>query len=186
MIDIATRHIDAGDESTNIIGDGNSVLKQYINSTPSVPIRHSYLYEVCRQIIDSDLQSSEDFSIESNAAWLEKLKFNNVSDYYIEIFDNDSYAYEEVAEIMANFPNRDTLIRKVHNIYLAKEKQREQISGDGDFVLKEVFEALEAAIQKHEDSLEERTVDEERDRSIWLLMFYVFTLCQLLRKPVSV
>ena len=183
MVDFSRQAITSGNESTNVIGDGNLILKQYVSNVADVPIRRSYLYDICSQIINSDLQPSNDFSIDSNAEWMEKLKFNNVSDYYIEIFDNDSYAYEEVADIMANFPNRDTLIRKVHNVYLAKEKTRAERALDGDFVLKEVFAELDSMLDRHEDSVSERMVDEERDRSIWLVMFYVFTLCQLLRKP---
>lgn len=181
-MEINNNKIDSGYGSTNVIGDNN--LFQQIVNAPSPVVRRSYLYDICHQILEAQIEPSEDYSIEFNADWSKKLDFNNISTYYVEIFTNDAYAYAEVSEIMGSFANRETLVRKVRNIYLDKEKEREASNEDGDFVLKGVFDQLENAINIHENSLGERMPDEERDRCIWLLMFYTFTKCQLLRKPL--
>ncbi|HET8670935.1 MAG TPA: hypothetical protein VFM05_10010 [Candidatus Saccharimonadales bacterium] len=182
-MDFGGKHIDAGDDSIGVIGDGNTIEKHIHYAAFAAPVRRSYLYELCQVILDSDIEPSDEDSIESNAKWQEKLDFNRVSPQYAEIFDNDSYAYDDMVEIVTAFPNGVILLRKIHNIYLEKEREREVSGQDGDFVLREVFGELERMIDTHEDTLEARMADEERDRCLWLIMFYVFTQCQLLRKP---
>ena len=174
--------INAGDGSKNVIGDAND-LRTIVLNAPQPAIHRNYLYDVSKKIIEADIKSSDDYSLESNAAWSRKLDHNNVSVQYREILTGEAYAYDVIEEIMSTFTNRDVLVKKVRHVYLVHEKTRVEQQGDGDSVLQAVFNDLEKALVEHENSLTERMPDEERHRCIWLVMFYVFTKCQLLNKP---
>ena len=70
--------INAGDGSKNVIGDGND-LRTIVLNAPQPAIHRNYLYDVSKKIIEADIKSSDDYSLESNAAWSRKLDHNNVS-----------------------------------------------------------------------------------------------------------
>lgn len=177
--------ISSGDDSISNVGKGNDIRKYVTYNAPRQAIKRSYLYDVSKQILEADIQPSKDFSIKSNAEWDEKFEHNEVSEEYREIISGEAHAYNDIQEIMSTFANSDVLIRKIRNIYLAQEKIRKQKNEDGDFVLINIFNILNDSLKEHEDSLKERMPDEERDRCIWLLMFYTFTKCQLLKNPTE-
>ena len=175
-------NIKSGSHSTNVIGDGNEVVT-YITKSASTAIRRSYLYEVCKELLDADIKPSDDYSLKTPSEWTEKLDYNSVSPNYVEILTADQHAYDVIEEVMISFKNRDVLIKKVNYLYHVADAEREKTTKDADFVLDNVFRALCDALKDHEDGLTERLPDEERERCVWLIMFYAFTKCKILKKP---
>lgn len=167
-----------GDGSINIAGDGNtaSILQYEV-------FQRTWLYDVCLAIKEANMPLDDDdnFSIKMNSDWLEKLEYNQVN-IYAEIFQQESYTFDQLEEVIKSFPNSVEMIRKVRHVYLFVEKERESKSEDGDFVLEQVFKQLCQLVDESHRPLEKQMPLEEKERYIKLVMFYVFTRCQLLKK----
>lgn len=172
------RNATGGDGSINIAGDGNTAsILQY------EAFQRTLLYDVCLAIKDANITLDEDdsFSIRMNSDWLEKLEYNQVK-IYAEIFQQESYTFDQLEEVIKNFPSSVEMIRKVRHIYLFVEKEREMKSEDGDYVLERVFKQLCQLVDESNRPIEKQMPLEEKERYIKLVMFYVFTRCQLLKK----
>jgi hypothetical protein len=171
-------YVTGGDGSINIAGNNNTAnILQYEE------FQRSLLYEVCLAIKEANipLNEDDDFSTKMNSDWLEKLEYNRVK-IYAEIFQQESYAFDQLEEVIKTFPNSVGMIRKVRHIYLFVEKDREVASEDGDYVLERVFEKLAKLVDESNRPVEKQMPLEEKERYIKLVMFYVFTRCQLLKK----
>lgn len=171
-------YVTGGDGSINIDGDGNTAtILQYEE------FQRTFLYEVCLAIKEANIHLDDDdsFSIKMNSDWLEKLEYNQVK-IYAEIFKQESYSFDKLEEVIKSFPNSVEMIRKVRHIYLFVEKDRESKSEDGDYVLEEVFKQLVQLVDESNRPIEKQMPLEEKERYIKLVMFYVFTRCQLLKK----
>lgn len=184
VIDLASNmdgaKIDSGSDSVNIIGDGNS----YHAAQPPTPSR-THLFTLCKTIIDSNIPIEEDYSLERNSAWQTKLDYNGISDEYKRILSGEEYAYDVILDIMSEFTNSEVMVLKVHHIYLDKLRQQKDSDLHPDTILTGVFDELKNLILNDENySHAKHILDEDRDRSIWLIMFYVFTKCKLL-EPVE-
>jgi len=167
-----------GDGSINIAGDGNTAsILQY------EAFQRTWLYDICLVIKEASIPLDDDdnFSIKMNSDWLEKLEYNQVK-IYAEIFQQDSYAFDQLEDVIKDFPNSVEMIRKVRHIYLFVEKERESKSEDGDYVLEQVFKQLSQLVDESNRPIEKQIPLEEKERYIKLVMFYVFTRCQLLKK----
>lgn len=167
-----------GDGSINISGEGNTAsILQY------EMFQRTWLYDVCLAIKEVDIPLDDDdrFSIKMNSGWIEKLEYNQVT-IYAEIFQQDSHAFNQLEEVIKSFPSSVEMIRKVRHVYLFVEKERELKLEDGDYALEQVFKQLCQLVDESNRPIEKQIPLEEKERYIKLVMFYVFTRCQLLKK----
>lgn len=178
MADSDARHITGGDGSVNVAGDGNDVdILQY------EAFQRSWLYDVCVAIKEASIpiNDEDEYSIKLNSDWVEKLEYNQVK-IYAEIFNQEAYAFDQLEEVIKDFPNRVEMVNKVRHIYLFVDKEREKLNEDGDYVLEQVFKQLCTVVDESNRPVEKQMPLEEKERYIKLIMFYVFTRCQLLKK----
>ncbi|TCW43231.1 hypothetical protein EC917_1467 [Bacillus thuringiensis] len=75
------------------------------------------------------------------------------------------------------------MVKKIRTVYLEVEKVRKKEEFDGDYVIKQVFFRLKEEVCYSALISESDLLDEEVDEAIYLIMFYAFTKCKLL-KPV--
>lgn len=172
----------SGDNGTSIVGDHNNVLEiKFDSKTPRI-LKRSVIFDVCKQIAELDIEYDDEYSIQTNSDWMEKFEFNNVDDY-IEVFDNYSDRYDEVSKVLHSYLKKTVMIQKIRAVYLKVEKVRKREKLDGDYVIEEVFNRLKEGVLYSEYISGSVSVDEEFDEAIYLIMFYAFTKCKLL-KPV--
>lgn len=75
------------------------------------------------------------------------------------------------------------MVKKIRTVYLEIEKVREKEKLDGDYVVNQVFNRLKEEVWYSALTSESELLDEEVDSAIYMIMFYAFTKCKLL-KPV--
>ncbi|UOR13600.1 hypothetical protein [Halobacillus amylolyticus] len=172
----------SGDNGTSIVGDDNTLTSIYFdNHTPKI-LKRSAIFEVCKIIAELEIDYDEEYSIQKNSDWMEKFDYNEV-DLYIEIFDNYSDGYDEVSKVIQHYLNKTIMIKKIRTVYLEVEKVRGKEKLDGDYVIKKVFDRLKEEICYSALIGGSELLDEEVDAAIYMIMFYAFTKCKLL-KPV--
>lgn len=172
----------SGDNGTSIVGDGNRLTTyNFGNRTPNI-LRRSAIFDVCKIIANLDIEYDDEYSIQNNSDWMEKFDYNNV-DLYVSIFDNYSDGYDEVVKVLQEYLKKTIMVKKIRTLYLEAEKAREQGQFDGDYVVKHVFDCLKAEVCYNALMSESELLDEEVDEAIYMIMFYCFTKCKLL-KPV--
>ncbi|MBC1484159.1 hypothetical protein HCJ58_00040 [Listeria sp. FSL L7-1509] len=174
----------SGDYSISSVGDGNAI--SIFNGSIPKTIKRSIVFDVCMLIAETELDYVDEYSIRENVDWNEKLEFNRVG-IFVDIFENYSNGYTEVEKILRGYTKREVMVKKIHTIYLKKEKEREKLDKDSDFVLEEVFNQIKeniCSVYFLSDSAD-TLIDEEVDEAIYLIMFYVFTKCKLLKKTIK-
>lgn len=175
----------AGDGGNAIVGNQNSIGNQTINLfDPNLlpTTKRSALFEICSTIAEKEIEYNDDYSLFENVDWTEKLEFNNV-DIYSNIFDTYSDGYMEIEEVLQSYNKREIMVKKIHTLYLKSEKKRIENDEDGDFVLDLVFDEIKTIIQRHAHFNNSDLLEENIDEAIYLIMFYIFTKCKLLKKP---
>lgn len=173
----------SGDNGTSIVGDKN-ILKIYNfdSQTPKI-LKRSVIFDVCKTIAELDIDYDDEYSIQNNSDWMEKFEYNKV-DIYVEVFDNYSDGYNEVSKILHGYLKKAIMVKKIRTVYLELEKVRERKNLDGDYIIKQVFNRLKEEVCYSSLITEADLFDEEIDEAIYLLLFYAFTKCKLL-KPVT-
>lgn len=172
----------SGDKGTSIVGNENTLITYNFGShTPKI-LKRSVIFDVCKIIAELDIDYVDEYSIQNNSDWMEKFEYNKV-DLYIEIFDNYSDGYDEVSKVLHGYLKKLIMIKKIRTVYLEVEKVREKEKLDGDYVIKQVFNRLKEEVCTRALISGSDLLDEEVDEAIYLIMFYAFTKCKLL-KPV--
>ncbi|MBC2174231.1 hypothetical protein [Listeria booriae] len=174
----------SGDYGISSVGDGTVI--NVFNGVIPKSMKRSVVHEICVRVAETDLDYVDEYSIRGNVDWNEKLEFNRVG-IFVDIFENYSDGYTEVEKILVGYPERDVMVKKIHTMYLKQEREREKLDKDSDFVLEEVFNQIKETVclgHYFSDS-EDNLIDEEVDEAIYLIMFYVFTKCKLLKKPTK-
>lgn len=172
----------SGDNGTSIVGDHNNVLEvKFESKTPRI-LKRSVIFDVCKKIAELDIEYDDEYSIQTNSDWMEKFEYNNVDDY-IEVFDNYSDRYDEVSKVLHSYLKKTIMIKKIRAVYLKIDKIRKSEKLDGDYVIEEVFNHLKEGVFYSALINGSELIDEEIDEAIYLVMFYAFTKCKLL-KPV--
>ncbi len=177
--------VDSGDGGISSSGENanNQInnIQTYVASSKKTFIRKSALFEVSKKIIDSDLSDDSDFDTSSVAEWDVKIDYNDLSTQYKEILKSEAEHYQLMTDIMAEFPNGEKLIKKIRRIYLKKDKQH----NSADEILESLYSTLELLLIQAEESTNEVAsfLDEDREKCVWLIIFYVFTKCQILKLP---
>lgn len=173
----------SGDQGTSIIGDNNKITNITIDKTGPHILNRSILFEVCKSISDMDIAYDDSYSIKGNSDWNAKFEYNNV-DKYIEIFENYSDAYDDVSKVINSNPKKNIMIKKIRKIYLEKEKEVNKKNViNGDEIIEAVFNEIKYHIYVIDTNQDEKLIDEYVDEAIYMIMFYTFSLCKLL-KPV--
>jgi hypothetical protein len=162
-----------GDNGVAVVGNDNKI--QIINALPIT--NRSFLYDVCCIIADTDINETAEYSIETNSEWSAKMKYNKIKKYKA-LFQLHSYSYGDVEEILENFEKRTTLIRHIKGIYINFLLEYEELSKDK--VLDLVFEQLIRIVKECNVSSGFQLSEEQKSETIYQVMFYAFTKCQLL------
>lgn len=182
------KQIDSGDSSSNTIGDGN-VTNNYYTMDIRQPKR-SVLTKVCLSISNSDLSDEAHYDLDSNIDWIKKYEYNEV-DVFQDIFEIYSLNYPIIEQVLKNIPkDREIMIRKIHILYL--QTKRKSFEGSdymskGDQVLEEIFSKIKNIVFDElgdDPNKDEGRYIEEFEESIYLIMFYSFTKCKILEKPI--
>ncbi|SDZ68647.1 hypothetical protein SAMN05421736_13710 [Evansella caseinilytica] len=172
----------SGDNGTSIVGDKNNLNTfNFGSKTPKI-LKRSAIFDVCKIIAELDIDYDDEYSIQKNSDWMEKFEYNKV-DLYVEIFDNYSDGYDEVSKVLQGYLKKTIMVKKIRTVYLEVERVREKENLDGDYVIKQVFQRLKEEVCYNSYINENDLLDEEVDEAIYLIIFYVFTKCKLL-KPV--
>lgn len=180
--------IDSGDYATNIIGHDNTI-NNYLALNTRQPKR-SVLTRVCLSISNSGLSEETDYDLDSNMDWLKKYEYNNV-DVFQEIFEVYSLNYPIIEQVLRDIPEeREIMIKKIHVLYLQTKRNPFKDSDytfKGDQILEKIFFQIRNIVfdELADDSNEDKNkYIEEYEESIYLIMFYSFTKCKILEKPV--
>jgi hypothetical protein len=172
----------SGDNGTSLVGDNNTVKTfNFVSQTPRI-LNRSAIFDVCKTIAELDIEYDDEYSIQTNSDWMEKFEYNDV-DMYIDVFDNYSDGYDVVARVLHGYLKKTIMVKKIRTVYLEVEKVRKKEKLDGDYVIKQVFIRLKEEVCYSALISESELLDEEVDEAIYLIMFYAFTKCKLL-KPV--
>ena len=172
----------SGDNGTSLVGDNNTLITfNFGSQTPRI-LNRSAIFDVCKTIAELDIEYDDEYSIQTNSDWMEKFVHNEV-DLYIEVFDNYSDGYDEVSKVLHSYLKKTVMVKKIRTVYLEVEKVRKQEKFDGDYVIEQVFRRLKEEVCYSALISETDLFNEEVDEAIYLIMFYAFTKCKLL-KPV--
>lgn len=161
------------DRGISISGDNNTIEHHVYNGNMS--INRTVLAELCEIIASSDTPQGK-YSIKKNSDWIRKLEGNNVK-RYTDIFENYCDAYDDIENILGDqYESREKMVRKINHVYTDLILQNPELDGKGDRILSEVFKKLKELV--NESGTE--AFEEEIDKSLIVMMFYVFTKCKLL------
>jgi len=172
----------SGDNGTSLVGDNNRLTTFNLGSQTPRILNRTAIFDVCKTIAELDIDYDDDYSIQSNSDWMEKFEYNEV-DAYIEVFDNYSDGYDVVSKVLQSYLKKTVMVKKVRTVYLEVEKVRKKENLDGDYIIEQVFCRLKEEVCYSALISESNLIDEEVDEAIYLIMFYVFTKCKLL-KPI--
>ncbi|MBT2261405.1 hypothetical protein [Bacillus safensis] len=172
----------SGDNGTSIVGNENKLTTVNIGSQTPKILKRSAIFDVCKIIAELDIDYDDEYSIQNNSDWMEKFEHNKVK-VYVEIFDNYSDGYDEVSKVLNGYLKKSIMVKKIRTVYLEVEKVREEEKFDGDYVINQVFNRIKEEVCYSALISESDLLDEEVDEAIYLIMFYAFTKCKLL-KPV--
>lgn len=169
----------AGDNGVAIVGNNNTVISLDKNSPQIIP--RSYIADICKSIADMNIEFDDDYSIQQNSDWMDKFNYNLVHTY-VDIFDNYSDGYDDLIDILRGNKRRSVMVMKIRTVYLKIDGSRPK-NTDGDYIIEQVFKTLKDEICNQNLIAPINLADEEIDSAIYLIMFYAFTKCKLL-KPV--
>lgn len=171
----------SGDNGTSIVGDGNTVTSiKFDQNTPKI-LSRSLISDVCKTIAEMDIDYDDYYSIQQNSDWMKKFEYNNVG-IYVDIFDNYSDGYDEVSKVLQGNMKKSAMVMKIRTIYLKIDSSKPE-DADGDYIVSQVFDVLKNEVCCRELISPIGLLDEDVDAAIYLIMFYAFTKCKLL-KPV--
>lgn len=170
---IGNRVAQTGDDGVAVVGDNNTI--KIINS--ALTTNRSFLYDVCCIIADANIEGTEEYSIHTNSEWSAKMEYNKIRKYAY-FFEEHSYSYGDVEDILANFEKRTVLIRHIKRIYMGFLLDNEELSKDS--ILDLVFEELLRIVVQCNVSSGYLLTEEQKFETIYQIMFYAFTKCQLL------
>lgn len=180
--------IDSGDYSANTIGNDNTVNNYYVLDTRQP--KRSVLTKVCLSISNSDLSEETSYDLDSNSDWIKKYEYNDVN-VFQEIFEIYSLNYPIIEQVLINIPeDREIMIRKIRVLYLQTKNRTCEDSiytSKGDQILERIFSQIRNIVFDElgdDSSRDQIKYIEEYEESIYLIMFYSFTKCKILEKPI--
>lgn len=168
--------VTASDQSVAIYGKKNTVNQ--IMARPREPKR-AFVFDVCKIIVEKNFEENVKYSISDNVNWTKKIEYNEIVKYEM-IFDEYSFAREDIEELLNGYENRTKLIRNFKTLYI--DSVCKYPSENNDFRLDWVFESLCIIVDEASEPTNPIYI-EDRNQAIYQLMFYAFTKCQILEKP---
>ncbi|STD27412.1 ABC-three component system protein [Enterococcus mundtii] len=164
--------------------DGSLLINGHKNQVTQLlpPIREpkrSLIYDVCKMIAEKDFEETSEYSIYQNINWTRKIEYNEIKKYKI-LFEEYSFAREDIEELLEGYEKRTTLIKHIKTLYI--NSIFELPDEDNDVKLDWVFTNL-CTIVDEADNYTDKIYMEDRDQAIYQLMFYAFTKCQILEIP---
>lgn len=171
----------SGDNGTSVVGDGNVITSVNFDSHVPKVLPRSILSSICKTISEMEIDYVDDYSIQHNSDWMEKFSYNEVK-VYVEIFDNYSDGYDEVVKILQTNLKRATMVKKIRTVYLKVDSAKPEGEGS-DYIISEIFRILKEEVCVQELIRPDDLYDEDVEEAIYLIMFYAFTKCKIL-KPV--
>ncbi len=162
---------------SNLISGNRSSINQYL--PPIREPKRSLIYEVCKMIAEKDFEDSSEYSISQNVNWTRKIEYNDIKKYKI-LFEEYSFAREDIEELLEGYEKRTTLIKHIKTFYI--NSVFELPDENNDCKLDWVFTKL-CIIVDEADGFTDKIYVEDRNQAIYQLMFYAFTKCQILEIP---
>lgn len=159
------------------IGGNKNTLNQFL-PMPREPKR-AFVFDVCKIIVEKNFEENAEYTISSNVNWSNKIEYNQISKYEL-IFDEYSFAREDIEELLEGYENRTKLIRNFKTLYIDSTYKFQ--NENNDYRLDWVFESLCNIVDEASDPTNALYI-EDRNQAIYQLMFYAFTKCQILEKP---
>jgi len=176
--------IDAGDGSYSAIGTNNNnntttTVNTFVINGVKI-MKTSEIYKVCCVLAQKTLQNNYSFDVSGNANWNQKILFNQLVKYR-DIFELYMPYYDDIHTILSSSEiDGESLIRNIKTIYINIKYSTNKYSAD--MIIDCVFEELYKLV---EDPNPEVLVSVETKKdTIYLVVFYVFTMCQILEKPI--
>lgn len=174
---MSSNSLTASDGSVAIRGNNNNVSQHIV--PPIREPKRAFVYEVCKLIVDKNFDENSEYSISENADWTKKIEYNKIEKYKI-LFEEYSFAREDIEELLNGYENRTKLIRNFKSLYINSVYNFPD--ANNDFRLDCVFEKLCTTVDES-SILSDEIYIEDRNQSIYQLMFYAFTKCQILEIP---
>ncbi|EPH74754.1 TPA: hypothetical protein ACGY62_001448 [Enterococcus faecalis] len=168
--------VTARDQSIAICGDKNSI-NQFLTITREP--KRAFVFDVCKIIVEKNFEENAEYSISSNANWSKKIEYNQIDKYEL-IFDEYSFAREDIEELLEGYENRTKLIRNFKTLYI--DSTYKFPNENNDYRLDWVFKSLCNIVDESSEPTD-ALYTEDRNQAIYQLMFYAFTKCQILEKP---
>lgn len=171
-----TPQVSASDNSVAIYGRNNNVNQ----ILPAVrEPKRAFVSDICKVLVEKNFEGIAEYSIAENANWSKKIKYNEIIKYEM-IFDEYSFAREDIEELLEGYEYRTKLIRNFKTLYIDSVFKFKE--ADNDFRLDWMFNRL-CDIVDESCEVNDSMYIEDRNQAIYQLMFYAFTKCQILEKP---
>ncbi|MBC1458504.1 hypothetical protein [Listeria newyorkensis] len=176
---MGNREANASDGSGAILGNNNHLE---ITNNIIKPLSHpkrNFIFDICKLIAEADFSNVLEYSISNISGWQHKIEFNKIIKYK-SIFEEYSFAREDIEELLNGFEKRTMLVRHIKTMYIHTLHDNPESSNDNRLDI--VFQQMCRIVDDVNTSAEGLYL-EERDEAIYQLMFYAFTKCQLLMVP---
>lgn len=168
-------NIEAGNYSNSIIGSNNNINMNLNNEVP-----RSVLYSICLDISKIDIDTSTEFSISKNADWENKINYNNLQ-IFQGIFEDYCGGYFGVEEVLEGDTQSEIMVLKVKNLF--KHICINNHNNSNDQKLFELYTKIQKKIEHHYSINDGNITEEQFDKAVYQIMFYVFVKCQILEIP---
>lgn len=164
----------SGDNGLNITGDDN-VVNYY-----KQPIKYILLSRLCKGIIASNLNNTEDMCVRDlPIELLEKIEYNDLN-YHKEMYEDLGMYLGDIEDVVSKSLGNDSikLIRIIKTLYCETMANNQNHSGD------QVLFIIEDRLLEHTDLIDSTEyLNEDIRFAISQIVLYVFEKCQILKKP---
>lgn len=171
-----------GNNNTQII---NKVGSLFVMPGTRHPLTHSLIYELLVIVYESPLLDKESYSLELPVPMKEKLVYNKAPKYR-NLFANHSEDFALVGSIMKDFPDSETIIKKLRDMFLDAanyDDNQNLVVGNGDEQLDTMKNQLSELIQNDAKYDSERHRTEEVEQFCIALLACGVDSCNVLVRP---
>lgn len=162
--------------NNNIIGDGNTYVEQLVLDEPRF-LNKTVLFQFCDIFSSQEFSESSDLELEIPSKFDEKMSYNDLNTYKIIFKECDIY-YDDVENILTQFPKREKIIKKINRIYLNIITEENRLSSDS--ICQKISLRLIEVISQ--DTRSSPLEIEDVELAIEALMYYTFTKCKILKR----
>lgn len=182
-----------GDQAVNSLGDSNtisscnfSVGSININQPPvRCCLTKSLIYKLLKKMLRSKRDCSDDFSLKPPDGLNEKLVYNDALRYR-NIIEEYADSYMQLAEVLNDFPDSETVIRKVRLMFLGcvcMNPDGTPKAENGDAVLESIRKEIWTTVTNDADFDSDEVPVEAIDEFCIALIAVAVEKCKVLLPP---